>query len=211
MAADPVYIEKYAVRFLRSIREKVGSETLIHFHVIGDLGAPLQSEIRNQLQAEGRDSILLTERYISLKEMNLNQRKALFSSERFLFLAELLIKYRTTILVSDIDVLCLQDPRGLLDSLGGYDLGYTNFVNTIEAWERYSATVLFFNPTIAAIEFLRKMSDILLSTFSVHPQPWFMDQIALFRLMEEFPSNVRSKLLEKILTDSDVPSDNNFF
>ena len=51
-----------------------------------------------------------TERTVPLAGATANQRSALFASERFLFLAEMLAKYNKPLLVTDIDVECIKNP-----------------------------------------------------------------------------------------------------
>jgi len=63
-----------------------------------------------------------TQRTLDLSAASDNQRKALFASERFIFLAEILAKYNKPLLVSDIDVECLQDPFPLFSKMGDADI-----------------------------------------------------------------------------------------
>jgi hypothetical protein len=209
VAADPVYMERYATALADSVRAAT-NRVHMHFHVLGDWQAPLAAATKRAIQAAAPGAVL-SERQLDLATAPPHWRKALFASERFLILAELLEKYATPMLVTDIDVRCLKEPLELLERLGERELGYTNFKNTLEAWERYAATALLVRPTPAAIEFFRNMAGLLLSTLDSHPQPWFNDQIALFRLIEEFPSQLRCAFLEHILTDTEPPSPKGYF
>lgn len=209
VAADPAYIEKYALRWASSVQKHAGQGLHLHLHVIAERNNELSKTTRHQLQAIA--GLTMTERMVDLSGASANQRKALYSSERYLFLAEMLRKYAVPMVVSDIDVECVKDPRELLTRMGESDLGYTHFRNTIEAWERYAATALIIKPTQASMNFFRKMADLLVTAINTHPQPWFIDQIALFRLIEEFPTGLRTAYLEHILTESNPPSKTGYF
>lgn len=207
VAADPVYLQKYARPWLASVQQITGNALQLHIHAVGDHATRLAEPLRSELI----QNATLTERRVDLQAASPNQRKALFSCERFLFLAEMLEKYQKPILVTDIDVECVRDPRELLGRMGEADLGYTNFRNTLEAWERYAATALIFRPTEAAIMFCRRLADLLVSALDSHAQPWFIDQIALFRLLEEFPMGVKTCFLENILTETTPPAPSGYF
>ena len=207
VAADPAYLQKYARPWLASVQQITGNALQLHIHAVGDHATRLAEPLRSELI----QSATLTERRVDLQAASPNQRKALFSCERFLFLAEMLEKYQKPILVTDIDVECVRDPCELLGRMGDADLGYTNFRNTLEAWERYAATALIFRPTEAAIAFCRRLADLLVSALDSHAQPWFIDQIALFRLLEEFPMGVKTCFLENILTETTPLAPSGYF
>jgi len=210
VAADPIYMDKYANNFAKSVLNCAGESIHFHFHIVCDSG----SEISPNIYAELNNIIenpTFTVRKYNLVDASQNWRKALFASERFLMLAEILKKYQKPVLVTDIDVECLKDPKALLTILENGDFGYTNFRNTLEAWERYAATVMIVKPTEAAIAFFNNMNVLLISIINNHPRPWFVDQIALFRLIEESPYSARSILLKNILTDTIPPSPQGFF
>jgi hypothetical protein len=63
-----------------------------------------------------------------------------------LFLHELLQKYRRPMVVTDIDVDPLRHPAELLRAMEGGDIGHTRFGTVREAWDRYPATALVFQP-----------------------------------------------------------------
>ena len=210
VAADPVYTQRYAINFARSVQNCTGNEVHFHFHLICDTGTRVSPNIYAELN-NIIDNPVFTERNIDVASAGPEWRKALFASERFLFLAEILRKYQKPVLVTDIDVECLKDPMELLPRLENGDFGYTNFKNTLEAWERYAATVMLVKPTEASITFFRNMAMMLMSVLGKHSQPWFADQIVLFRLIEEFPSFARSIFLQNILTDSSPPSPQGYF
>ena len=46
---------------------------------------------------------------------------------------------------------------------------------------------------------------MIITLLNNHPQPWFVDQIALFRLIEEGLTPAKCVCLENILTDTDSP------
>ena len=139
-----------------------------------------------------------------------NQRSALFASERFLFLAELLAKYNKPLLVTDIDVECIKNPMELFDRLGDGDIGLTKFGIVRDAWDRYPATAIVVRPTPAAIAFFQRLSGMVIALLNAHTQPWFVDQIAIFRLIEEGLTPAKCVHLELLLTDT-TPSATGFF
>ena len=147
-----------------------------------------------------------TQRTLNLDAATDNQRSAVFASERFVFLAEILAKYNKPMLVSDIDVECLQDPYPLFRKMGDADIGYTRFHTVRDAWDKYPATVLLFKPTQAAIDFCKHLSGMIITLLNNHPHPWFVDQVALFRLIEEGLTPAKFVYLKHILTDTDSPN-----
>ena len=210
VAADPVYTERYAHRLLQSARSRTAGKVHFHVHLIRDLTSGLSADAYATLHALA-GSATFTERKFDMSGRDAEWRKALYASERFLLLAEILKQYRKPVLVTDIDVECLRDPAELLTTLGEADFGYTNFRSTTEAWERYAATALIVRPTAAAIAFFERMAAMLLSALSNHAQPWFVDQIVLFRMIEENPGSARGIFLDEILTDCEPPSLRGFF
>lgn len=219
VAADPVYIERYAQGWARSVADTLDKgenskplrKPLLHVHVLHPNGATgtdsgtdsrlaaCLSAIANLLPTKA------TQRSLDLSQASPNQRKAVFASERFLFLAEMLTKYQRPILVTDIDVECIQDPSNLFERMEGADIGYTRFTTVRDAWDKYPATALLFKPTEAAIGFCRHLAAMMTVLIQQHPQPWFVDQVALYRMIEEGRSAAKLILLENILTDSESP------
>jgi len=204
VAADPVYVERYAVRFATHVREQTAGKAHLHCHVIRDPDTPAPAMVIETLQR--LLPLCSTERMVPLAKASANQRKALFASERFFFVAELLEKYRKPLIVSDIDIDCLRNPFPLFDQLDGADIGLTRFGEIRDAWDRYPATAIVVRPTEAAIEFFRRLSAMIIALLTVHPQPWFVDQIALYRLIEEGLTSAKHAYLDSILTDADSPS-----
>ena len=64
-------------------------------------------------------------------------------------------------------------------------------------------------PTPAAIAFFQRLSGMVIALLNAHPQPWFVDQIAIFRLIEEGLTPAKCVHLELLLTDT--PSMTGFF
>lgn len=205
VAADPGYMDKYAAAYAESIARCSGQDIHCHFHVARAPDTPTTPETVARLK-QLVPSLTITERVYNLAALHRNRRMALFASERFLVLAEILEKYRKPIIVSDIDVEFLRNPCELLGMMDQGDIGWTNFRNTTEAWERYAATVLAVHPTEEAILFFRRMGKLIWKVLNEHAQPWFVDQIGLFRMMEEFGSTAHPVFLPNILTDSEPPA-----
>jgi hypothetical protein len=209
VAADPVYTERYGVRLANSIvtarqtmREQ--SQIYLHLHVVNQPDKPTPVDVINRMNA--MLPISSTQRTLNLDAATDNQRSAVFASERFIFLAEILAKYNKPILVSDIDVECLQDPYPLFGKMGDADIGYTRFHTVRDAWDKYPATVLLFKPTAAAIDFCKQLSGMIITLLNNHPHPWFVDQVALFRLIEGGLTPAKLVYLKHILTDTDSPN-----
>lgn len=204
VAADPVYLQRYGLRLVQGLTKQTGeSRVKLHAHVVTEPDNPAPTDV---LQAMATHVPLhITQRQLDLAGASANQRKALFASERFLFLAEMLAKYQTPMLVTDIDVECLQNPRPLFDQMGDGDIGHTRFATVREAWDRYPATVLLFRPTPAAIAFCQRLSGMIITLLNSHPNPWFVDQVALFRLIEGGLTPARLSYLEYLLTDTASP------
>ena len=208
VAADPVYAEKYAVKFARTVAAQTHGSAHVHFHVVRDADTPPPAAVIEAVKA--LVPMVSTERTVPLSGATPNQRSALFASERFLFLAELLAKYNKPLLVTDIDVECLKNPAELFQRLGDGDIGLTRFRVVRDAWDKYPATAIVIRPTSAAIEFFQKLSGMIITLLNNHPQPWFVDQVALYRLIEEGLTPAKVVLLEHILTDTE-PSAPAFF
>lgn len=204
VAADPVYLQRYGLRLAQGIARQRG-ETIVklHVHVVTEPDKPAPTDV---LEAMARLIPLhVTQRQLDLSGASANQRKALFASERFLFLAEMLAKYQRPLLVSDIDVECLQNPHVLFSRMGGADIAHTRFSTVRDAWDRYPATVLLFQPTPAAISFCQRLSGMIITLLNNHRNPWFVDQVALFRLIEGGLTLAKLTYLEYLLTDTDSP------
>ena len=204
VAADPVYLHRYGLRLVQGIAKQLGETRVkLHVHVVTEPDKPAPTDV---LEAMARLIPLhVTQRQLDLSGASANQRKALFASERFLFLAEMLAKYQRPLLVSDIDVECLQNPHVLFSRMGGADIAHTRFSTVRDAWDRYPATVLLFQPTPAAISFCQRLSGMIITLLNSHPNPWFVDQVALFRLIEGGLTPAKLAYLEYILTSTDSP------
>ena len=209
VAADPVYADKYGVKFAQTVAAHTHGKAHVHFHVVRDTDTPPPTTIIEAVKA--LVPMVSTDRTVHLAGASPNQRSALFSSERFLFLAELLAKYNKPLLVTDIDVECLKNPGELFQRLGDGDIGLTKFRVVRDAWDKYPATAIVIRPTPAAIEFFQKLSGMIITLLNSHQQPWFVDQIALYRLIEEGLTPAKVVLLENILTDADTPFTTGFF
>ena len=112
--------------------------------------------------------------------------------------------------MTDIDVECIKNPMELFDRLGDGDIGLTKFGIVRDAWDRYPATAIVVRPTQAAIAFFQRLSGMVIALLNAHPQPWFVDQIAIFRLIEEGLTPAKCVHLELLLTDA-TPSETGFF
>ena len=209
VAADPVYTERYGERLANSIataRQTIPelSQLYLHLHVVNQPDKPTPVDVINRMNA--LLPLISTQRTLNLDAATENQRSAVFASERFIFLAEILAKYNKPILVTDIDVECLQDPYPLFSKMGDADIGYTRFHTVRDAWDKYPATVLLFKPTHAAIDLCKQLSGMIINLLKNHPHPWFVDQVALFRLIEEGLTPAKFVYLKHILTDTDSPN-----
>ena len=208
VAADPVYTERYGERLANSIvtarqRLREHSQIYLHLHVVNQPDKPTPVDVINRMNA--MLPIISTQRTLNLDAATDNQRSAVFASERFIFLAEILAKYNKPLLVSDIDVECLHDPYPLFSKMGDADIGYTRFHTVRDAWDKYPATVLLFKPTTAAIDFCKQLSAMIITLLNNHPNPWFVDQVALFRLIEGGLTPGKFVYLKDILSDTDSP------
>jgi len=208
VAADPVYANRYGVKFAESVAAQTKGRAHVHFHVVRDPDTAAPTAVIEVIQA--MLPMVSSERTVPLAGATPNQRSALFASERFLFLAELLAKYNKPLLVTDIDVECIKNPMELFDRLGDGDIGLTKFGVVRDAWDRYPATAIVVRPTQAAITFFQRLSGMIITLLNAHPQPWFVDQIAIFRLIEEGLTPAKCVYLELLLTDT-TPSTTGFF
>lgn len=207
VAADPVYIQRYGPRLAKSVAavaSRAGNSGLrLHVHVPREADCPVPLPTLQAMAA--LVPVNITQRTLDLSRVTPNQRATIFACERFLFLAEMLAKYDRPMLLTDIDVECLQDPSALFAQMGDADIVHTRFATVRDAWDRYPATVLLARPTPAAIAFFKKLSGMLLTLLRNHPQPWFADQIALFRLIEEGLTSAKLTCREHLMTDTDSP------
>jgi len=208
VAADPIYAERYGVRFAESVAAQTKGRAHVHFHVVREPEMATPTAVIEAIQT--MLPMVSTERTVPLAGATANQRSALFASERFLFLAELLAKYNKPLLVTDIDVECIKNPMELFDRLGDGDIGLTKFGIVRDAWDRYPATAIVVRPTHAAVAFFQRLSGMIITLLNAHPQPWFVDQIAIFRLIEEGLTPAKCVYLELLLTDT-TPSATGFF
>lgn len=102
-----------------------------------------------------------------------------------MFLAEILAKYNRPHLVADIDVECIRNPLELFERLGAGGIGLSKFGVVRDAWDRCTATAIVVRPSHVAITFFQRLSCMVITLLNAHPQPWFVDQIARYRLIEE--------------------------
>ena len=110
VAADSIYTERYGERLAHSIATALQtiqkkSQLNLHVHVVNQPYKSTPVDVINRMNA--LLPINSTQRTLNLDVATDNQRSALFASERFIFLAEILAKYNKPMLVSDIDVECL--------------------------------------------------------------------------------------------------------
>lgn len=207
VAADPVYLQRYGLRLAEGIAQRAGNanagKVKLHVHGVTEPGKPLPVDVLGAMA--GLLPLHVTQRELNLVGASPNQRKALFASERFLFLAEMLAKYQRPMLVTDIDVDPLKSPLDLIEQMGDADIAHTRFGTVREAWDRYPATALLFRPTEASIAFCKRLSGMIITLLNSHPNPWFVDQIALFRLIEGGLTPAKLACLELLLTDTDSP------
>jgi hypothetical protein len=61
-----------------------------------------------------------------------------------------------------------------------------------------------------AMAFFQRLSGMVIAMLNAHTQPWFVDQIAIFRLIEEGLTPAKCVHLELLLTDA-TPSATGFF
>lgn len=207
VAADPVYIKRYGLRLVQGIAKLLSDpdnpRIKLHVHGISEKGAALPMDV---LRSMGDlVPMQITKRTISLEGLTPNQRKAIFASERFLCLSELLTKYNRPLLVTDIDIESLQHPIKLFEQMKDCDIGYTRFGTVRDAWDLYPATALAFRNTPASIDFCKHLSGMIWTLLGLHPDPWFVDQVALFRLIEGGLTTAKLAYLEYLLTDTDSP------
>jgi hypothetical protein len=209
VAADPVYLQRYGVRLAKTVANPLVSRqssarVRLHVHVIKgtDCATPIET-----LQAMAAVvPINITQRTLDLSSFSSNRRAALFSCERFLFLAEMITKYNTPLLVTDIDIECLNDPYVIFEKMNDADIAYSKFGIVRDAWDLYPATALFVKPTEATIYFFKRLSGMLIHLLDNHPRPWFVDQISLFRLIENGLTPAKFAYFEQILTDTNSPN-----
>ena len=208
VAADPVYIQRFGFRLAQGVAKllenPLSPRIKLHLHMIVDDAATLPMQVLQGMAS--LISLHVTQRQVHLQGATTNQRKAVFASERFLFLHELLEKYNKPLLVTDIDVDPLQHPFRLFKYMGDGDVGYTRFGVVRDAWDLYPATALTFQPTSAAITFCKRLSGMIITLLAKHPDPWFVDQVALYRLIEGGLTPAKFSYLENILNDADSPN-----
>lgn len=207
VAADPVYLQRYGLRLANGIASLsecgAARKIKLHVHCVTEPGKPVPVDILQDMSA--LLPLHVTQRELNMTGLSPNQRKAVFASERFLFLAEMLGKYQRPMLVTDIDVDLLKNPIELIEQMGDADVAHTRFGIVREAWDRYPATALIFRPTEASIAFCKRLSGMIITLLNSHPNPWFVDQVSLFRLIEGGLTPARLACLELLLTDTDSP------
>lgn len=212
IACDPVYLEKYGEQLLTSLMAaKVPTDAIgifkIHVHVVSDIASPAPMETLRRMHDVAPFEV--TRRTYALKGFTSAQRAALFACERFLVLPELLQRYQCPMLVTDVDVSCTRHPMGLLHYLDGTDVVMTRFRVVREAWDLHSATFAMFNVSNAAQQFVARLRVIINHLLSNHPNPWFADQVALYRVLELERPPLSLGLLNGVI--SDEPDTNAFF
>jgi hypothetical protein len=89
VAADPVYAKRYGVKFAESVAAQTKGRAHVHFHVVREPETAPPTAVIEAIQA--MLPMVSSERTVPLTGVSSNQRSALFASERFLFLAELLL------------------------------------------------------------------------------------------------------------------------
>jgi hypothetical protein len=208
VSADPIYINKYALEFARSISINKNCNLLLHIHIIRDHQSVTNYIILDEIKKI--IPLVISERIVDLKNLTNNQKSAIFASERFLIISELLIKYKKPILVTDIDVQCLKCPMLIFNQIIGHDIGITKFNSMVEAWDLYPATCIFFKPTIDSINFSQRLAELIVMLINTNIRPWFVDQISLYRIIEENNIKISIFLIEKLLTLNDIKNPNSF-
>ncbi|MCG2582929.1 hypothetical protein [Massilia sp. TS11] len=184
VAADPAYLERYGERLLRSIPVTSLMRLHVHIHVLADSEAELPRALLGRLAGHCSSSFFSFRRG-PIAALDNERRRALLACERFLVLPEILSGYGKPVLVLDIDLECVGDPLRLLERLGEAELGCTDHQGAREAWEHVAATATLARPTLGAIGFFERLRPWLLQELNRHPAPWFVDQIGLFRMIEE--------------------------
>lgn len=208
-AADPVYMERYAPLYVQSM-QRLAPQAHLHLHIIRDVQASLPQGVVAAL-APHAARLTLTQRSTSMEGRDRQWQKAFFASERFLLLAEMLKKYQRPIFVTDIDIELLRDPATLLPLLSGQDFLHTGFNDSNEAWERYAGAAFLVAPTATSILFFEKMAQMLMALLNGHAQPWFADQIALFRLIEGGDIPCRIQYVHNLFSDAATPPADAYF
>lgn len=188
-SADERYFRRYAVSYAKRLQE-VGYRKPLHFHIIGRRAA-LAKEIQ-----QVRD-ILPESRVTLSSESVLADRSFYYASARFLRMRELLRRFSSDILVTDIDVSWHARPDQWAAALGDADVGLRIFDrvrhytvhNTQEVILRFPRTKLW-ECTSASSIFVRcndagtRFADLLANVTDRHLRPflekpgthWFIDQ-----------------------------------
>ena len=180
VSADLEYCKIFTPALIAQFKKLDLQNTHLHIH-----GVSLEYSDTDDWQflkeaLESSDlSVTLTFKHVSLENLNQQQEKAVYASERFRVLPTLLKRYNTSIIVADIDQLPLRDPSPILDKTSDAQLlrfpeAVLNFFSVV------SATLCVFHPTDEGM----KLSYALKNYFdAAYQEPkklnWHIDQAAL--------------------------------
>lgn len=205
VACDPAYLSRYGLALVESLKsagtQKHPTDVTVslHVHVVSDAQSPSPIEL---LRAMNRVyPIQVTRRTYDMAGWNDSQKRALYACERFILLPDLLGQHACPILVTDVDMCCQRCPSELLGDLANNDVLMTRFGIVREAWDQFAATLMLVNATPAAHAFAARLRTLIVSLLQQHPNPWFADQVALYRLIQVEAASAQIHAVDGLISD----------
>jgi len=212
VAADDVYVEKYARWYVLSVLKNVDVPALVVVHVIGGagrLGAIAQTvDIRDPrliYAGDAFDAEAVVTRCHDTPPKNVSARPvAHFQSVRFQRLGALLRALKRPVFVSDIDLLLQTGVSDLLSRCQGADLVLNENTGNTNAGSRLTANLLLAFPTTKALAFVGFLETYLKEMLSRADVTRWIDQFALLMSYQALLRSDSDANVQFFDTDTDI-------
>jgi len=187
VAADEVYVERYARPYARSVLRNAGLPVLVIIHVAG--GKARIGEIVRKVgiaddgllfSADDFDPASVAGRVLDApSQPPITKPTAHYQSARFHQVPWILSDLRLPLFVTDIDCLLERDILDLIEKRGDTDILLNENIVMRQLGARITANLLLLFPTPNARDFARFVSSYLDAMLQHRFIPKFIDQIAL--------------------------------
>jgi hypothetical protein len=175
---DVRYFHRFADALANSIAES-NSPHLLHLHVVNPDGGVAGRIAAMQKRLPALSIACTTEQ--TQEGWDADALRTYFACARFLMLPALLRRYRRPILMLDVDVVVLRDPKPLLDQLRAEAADFAMVRGEQQdPWCTYWADAILALPTPSTLEYFDRVRDYLRRFLSQNRGIWFLDQVALF-------------------------------
>ena len=180
LSGDSVYLKRYLEPAIRSFELRSGVSAAVHVHAVDPDDHTLR--LVQSLRANCTLPIGLSWETFDRELVEPGELRSFFSVARFLVLPEILSRYQTTVLMTDLDQVVVRDLSSIFREAEAHDaalirnpLNFTNIMNL------FSASALFVSWTEQGKAFAEKVRAYLLDRITAlgGRLPWHLDQTAL--------------------------------